>query len=464
MMRKEQLDQQLATYAGFLDEVSRNRLPDLTLNPSEIEGEVTVVELMTNKPGLDESNQEESRGFGGKVPWMVAIAAAFILIATVAFLVPRGDEGSLRTTEIPDSGELPDPSQIPLPVEPTPGEGAELVSVAALLEEATALESSDLLREIYSPDVAVTVDGFEFETPGGFEFATDTAMSELVDARLVNCTETASGGVETMACDWSLDFTLLAGTVPAQQGTATMTMREGVITSLDMVSSNFDQVVSDLSLYRGWVEAGSESADELFTEFGTLLLRDEIADRHRVAAADFLEATDLASDPTKIGNVLMAALRAGDLATVEDLFGPTSTWTEPLFTLTGVEIYGALGGEAALGRDLANFDISDCTASDPVVSCDLLLTYPSIPGFGDTAGNLEIAAEGSEITAVTIAFNEPDYSELGARVLEYRDYISSIQPALLAPMFINEQLLHLNPQSLALHDQYGPEWSAQISG
>lgn len=468
-MRDEQLEQQLAAYAGFLDEMSKDRLPDLTQQPNEIEGDFAVVDLLTRTD--EEMGSSEPNGRGGRTPWLVAIAAGLMLIATLAFLVPNDEEGGLRTTDDPDGTDVPESSVERAPIEPAPADVAEVEpgtpSMSSLIEEATSLESTDLLSALYAPDVAVTVDGFEFETGDGFNFATDTGMSELLDTRYVNCAEAEAGALTTMSCDWTVDFTLLAGTVSAQEGNATMTVEDGAITTMMMETTNLEHVVSELSLYRAWVDLGPVPVDDLFTPLGTLWISTFHAAGHKAAAADFIEATDVAADPTNIANVLMAALRSGDTETIQRVFAPLGVWTEPSFEIVGAQLVGALGGDLALGPDLATFDFSECAQSEDAVTCDLALTYANIPGLGNTPGVAEITTAAGNITSVSIVFDEAGRSEYLAQLRAYKEWagaeLALFDPDIVATMFYNDEIINPTPESFALHAKHGPTWSATLS-
>lgn len=462
-MRDEQLRNQLALYADYLDEVSMARTPDHTSEQAKTEGEVIVV-MLDEKATQKTDAGGQAHGGGARAGWLLAVAAAVMLVAGLAFLLSRGEDGSLDTTEEPDVELSPDIPEDDGGVE----ESAEdsIRTVGERLEEATALESNELLSGIYSPEVQVRVDGFDFETGAGFDFVTDTSMAGLIDTRFNDCVESEAGaGVTAVDCDWSLDFSLLEGTAPAQVGMVVMDVADGKVTRLELVSENIGEVASGLSLYRGWVESFYESDNALFTPIGTLALGPTVVQDHEEAAAAFLADTDVAADLANVGSLLTATLRAGDLPTTREVFTESALWTEPEFSLVGDELFGLLLG-ADIFVEVALWQIEDCTSDGGELTCPFVIDYSLIPGLANQLGEVSIGMDGERVSSFAVNFSEPSRSEHLDSIESYRTWIQenyeSEIPGVTAEMFFTPTLLASTEQAVEYHTTLGQEWSETL--
>ena len=461
-MHNEQLQEQLAAYAGFLDEVSRERVPDFRPMSIEIEGDVTVVELMTRGSDEEVGGRGSPNGrWSSRTPWLVAVAAAVALLAALAFLIPGGQDGSLETIEPPEQEVEPTPVE----VEPVPESVAvdPPLTLGERLQEATSLESTELLADIYSPGVSVSVDGVDLDGTGidPFEFVTDMSMAELLDVRYTDCVGDAASTIE---CNWSLDFTLLDGTVPTQRGTATLETVDEEITSVDMRTDNLDEVVSGLALYRGWVDATFGDADQLFTPVGTLAIHPLLAELHAAASTGFLAATDVAADPANVGAVVMAAMRASDDATNGRIYSPLVTWTEnPGGTLGSDETLAVFAGPVF--AELALFEIHTCARqSGATFLCRFDVSYPLVPALEGVLGEMEITvAPDGLVEAIELDLEDPAWTEHTQALLDYQEWLtaefSATDPDIVDRMFWQPTHMAGTAESVELHREHGPNWS-----
>lgn len=464
-MHSEQLEQQLAAYAGFLDEVSRERVPDLTPTTTEIEGDVTVVELMTRDGDEDVAGGGSPSGrWSSRAPWLVAVAAAVALLAALAVLLPGGEDGSLETIEPPEQEVEPTLEE----VEPIPESVAvdPPLTLGERLQEATSLESTELLSDIYSPGVSVSVDGVDLDEVGfdPFQFMTDMSMAELLDVRFTDCVDGPVADAATMECSWSLDFTLLDGTVPTQRGAATLAIVDEEVTNVDMATDNLDEVVSGLALYRGWVDATSGDADQLFTPLGTLSIHPLLAERHAVASTDFLAATDVAADPANVGGVVMAAMRAADDATNRRIYSPLVTWTEnPGGTLGASETLAVFAGPVF--AELALFEIDSCAGqTDLTYLCRFDVSYPLVPALEGVLGDMKIVVgPDGLVEAIELDLEDPAWTEHTRALLDYQEWLtaefSATDPGIVGRMFWQPTHMAGTVESVELHREHGPSWS-----
>lgn len=452
------LEQQLRNYAEFLDAESRAHTPDHIYEPEQ--GDVTVVDLLER---TERAVPESEGGWGRRMPVLVAAAAAILLVIAVAFFLPESSSEPVDTVDIPDE-------QVDVPEEggaigentavdenTTVEDNAE-VAVSDRLMESAGAELPDVFADVLDPDVAVTVDGFEFPTPAGFDWLTDQSMAPLVDIDVSGCE-----GTGTVRCDLSLDFPFLDGNAVPQLGTLEYVEVDGSIVEYTSTTTNLEEAVEGLSLYRGWAIVNGVE-DELFTPLGTIGFNETAAASHERLAPQFLEDVGATDEQTRISNLVSAAVAGGHTATLEELFdGPRFSWdfnglagsTNPtalISTLTGPAY-----------EDIQQSIFGPCTFPEPTtMSCAATVTQRHAPDMAVADEIITMTLEDGFVTSWRVeTLNVEEYfAGLGG----YSNWVFANHPLEWEAMFVNEGSYKNTARSAELHAELAPLYNETLLG
>ena len=390
-------------------------------------------------------------GWGRRTPILIAAAAIILLFVAVTYFLPDSSSEPLDTVDTPEE-------QIDAPSDAEADDENAVGPVSDRLVESTNANLPSVLADVLDPEVAVTVDGFDFPVGAGFDWLTDESMSSLIDVEITGC-----DGTGTVRCDTTIDFPFLAGNAVPQVGTIEFDEVDGKIAEYTSTTTNLEEAVEGLSLYRGWaIVNGLE--DELFTQLRTIGWDAIAAENHERLAPQFLEDIDVTDDPTRLGNLVSAAVAGGHSATLEELFGgPTFSWDLNGFITSPspADLISTLAGPTY--EEIQQSVFSDCASAGPTsMTCSATVTQRYAPNMPAAEEVITMTLADGFITEWRVeTVNLDEYS---AGLAGYADWVLEFRPADWNDMFMSETSYQNTPESAALHAELAPLYNETLLG